>query len=600
MDDMDHIMKRLEKNRIDEQESKSKSRRINQIKSKQRRNAKHNAKKKSVTSIKLENNGEAEEELKVTSVSGEINESMPPIKREVKAELPGIKSENQVIQANTGVCNTKDEEHILKDISKQECAETLIGARNSNVKEEDALSVGCRLRQIHDDKYNANRMRQFCQSKMCTFCPRCREFYRCVVISKEQCKKIELHDQECWELLSAVPTDKKSSRELVQNVKRQLKVIHKPPKECLGDGSFAPGEVYRCATVDQNRKYMLSAAICGKAIAATINVLLPEVGEIDFIRTIKHNPYKFVLRTSDGYERTEDIRLLGLMLTVRAGSRIELGYYKAALDDSKDAVFCSPEHIESHWHVADASKMLGMSLQANYSFEEVLRLLCKQFNYKKRGTFFRNPFDYVFEITARDRLGQRLTYVRGGKKKTVHFWNQDEKELYEKMVYCRDGAVIPAVKFADLFVSTLQDEGMSHSDHVLNFFTKFARKELFTEDQWNDLAVDEREKAVEEGKLLYAYAAKGKFRVLSCMTPEQKHWEEHFIRWPFEVYIPTAYALKRDDALERQADEETMNSIVEQDSNEMMEEIRRLNEEQKMDKEVLLRRYFRRNTRSKP
>ena len=73
--------------------------------------------------------------------------------------------------------------------------------------------------------------------------------------------------------------------------------------------------MYRCATVDQSRKYTLSAAVCGKAIAVTINMLLPEVGEIDSIRTIKHDPYKFVLRTSDGYERKEDIRLLGLMLT---------------------------------------------------------------------------------------------------------------------------------------------------------------------------------------------------------------------------------------------------------------------------------------------
>ena len=476
--------------------------------------------------------------------------------------------------------------------------ETMKGASNSNVKEEDALIVDS-TRQKYD-KYNANRMRQSCQSKMCTICPRCRQSYRCVVISKEQWKKIELHDRDCWELLSAVPTDKKSSRELVQNVRRQLKVIHKPPKECLADGSFAPGEVYRCATVDQSRKYTLSAAVCGKAIAVTINMLLPEVGEIDSIRTIKHDPYKFVLRTSDGYERTEDIRLLGLMLTVRAGSRIEIGHYKAALDDSNDAVFCSPEHIESHWHVADSSKMLGMSSQANDSFEKVLQLLCKKFNYETLGTFFRRPFDYVFEITARDRLGQRVTYMRGGKKKTVHFWNQDEKELYEKKEYFRDGAVVPAVKFADLFVSTLQDEGVSHSDHVFNFFTKFVRKELYTEDQWNDLAGDKREKAVEEGKLLYAYAANGKFRVLSCMVPEQKHWEEHFIRWPLEVYIPTGHALNRDDRLERQADEETMNSTVEQDSNEVMEEIRRLNEEQKMDTQVLLSRYFRRNTRSKP
>ena len=90
------------------------------------------------------------------------------------------------------------------------------------------------------------------------------------------------------------------------------------------------------------------------------------------------------------------------------------------------------------------------------------------------------------------------------------------------------------------------------------------------------------------------------FRVLSCMMPEQKHWEEHFIRWPLEVYIPTGHALNRDDRLERQADEETMNSIVEQDSNEVTEEIRRLNEEQEMDTQVLLSRYFRRNTRSKP
>ena len=594
MDDVDDtvIIEKLKQARL--------QKRMNQIKSKQRENAKSNAKKKSVTLVKLEKKGVAQEEEKAASVPGEINESITPIKREDKAELPGIKSEIQVIQVKTDVCNTKDEEHNLKDPIKQECSEIWIGARNSNVKEEDVLIVDSRLRQRHDNKYNANRMRQSCQSKMCTICPRCRQSYRCVVISKEQCNQIELHDRDCWELLSAVPTDMKSSRELVQNVKRQLKVIHKPPKECLDDGSFAIGEVYTCATLDQNRKYTLSAAICGKAIAVTINMLIPEVGEIDSIRTIKHNPYKFVLRTSDGYERTEDIRLLGLMLTVRAGSRIEIGHYKAALDDSNDAVFCSPEHIESHWHVADSSKMLGMLSQANDSFEKVLQLLCKKFNYEILGTFFRRPFDYVFEITARDRLGQRVTYTRGGKKKTVHFWNQDEKELYEKKEYFRDGAVVPAVKFADLFVSTLQDEGVSHSDHVFNFFTKFVRKELYTEDQWNDLAGDKREKAVEEGKLLYAYAANGKFRVLSCMVPEQKHWEEHFIRWPLEVYIPTGHALNRDDRLERQADEETMNSTVEQDSNEVMEEIRRLNEEQKMDTQVLLSRYFRRNTRSKP
>ena len=81
--------------------------------------------------------------------------------------------------------------------------------------------------------------------------------------------------------------------------------------------------------------------------------------------------------------------------------------------------------------------------------------------------------------------------------------------------------------------------------------------------------------------------------------PKQKHWEEHFIRWSIEVYSPTGHALNIDDRLERQADEEIMNSTVEQDSNEVTEEIRRLNEEQEVDTQVLLSRYFRRNTRSK-
>jgi hypothetical protein len=285
------------------------------------------------------------------------------------------------------------------------------------------------------------------------------------------------------------------------------------------------------------------------------------------------------------------------MLTLRAGSLIEIGDYLKALKDSQDAVFCSPERIESHWHLADSSKLLGLLREAEDSFEQVRVLLCKRFNYQKLGTFFRRHFDYVFEATVLDSLGQRITYVRGGKKKIVYFWNEDERDAFQKMVYCQDGQVIPAANFPDLFVATLKNEGVSHRTHLNDFFTKFAREQLYTEDAWEHMSQEKRKNAIEEGKLLYAYATNGKFKVLQCMMPKSTWWKEHFIRRCSDLYMPSQYELRKNDLDEKQADKETMNFVLTQNRNQMKQEVDKLNEEKDMDILALLRRYTEQNRR---
>ena len=628
MDELDHLMERMKKNRLDEQQAKSKTRRIKQMKSKHRKNANYlNKKNGPQTNIcKVEETND----LQTNPSSRGKNIESKPIKRGEEVDPHFIKSEkhhpeSQVVDTpliNPDMFVPKSEEVDVPFIKsekpepeKEEVDPPFIKDEKLKPQSQDLdptfmkvekpepefktdvwnTNDNSRSRESHN-KYNSNRMRQSCSSKTCSLCPKCRDSYRCVVVTKEQCNQIQ-SNRDCWELLSVEVTDKESARELVQNVFRQLKIIHKPPKETLPDGSYAPGEVYESSSIDYNWKHMLSVVICGKAVAVTIKHLLPEAGEIDSISTIEHNPYEFIHRTSDAFPRQEDIRYLSIMLTLRAGSLIEIGEYRKALKDSQDAVFCSPDCIESHWHLADSSKLLGLAAQAEDSFEEVRALLCKRFNYQKLGTFFRRHFDYVFEATVLDSLGQRIAYVRGGKKKTVYFWNEDERDAFQKIVYCQDGVVIPATKFPQLFVATLENKGISHKAHMNEFFTKFAREQLFTEEEWEKMTQEKCTNAIEEGKLLYAYATNGKFRVLQCMMPESTVWKEHFSRRCSDLYTPSQYELKKNDLDEKRADKETMNNVVRQNRKQMMQEVDKLNEEKDLNMLALLRRYTEQNRR---